>query len=417
MGEILPFKNNTKKDFKAMKSKCEETSKLTLEFLDDFLVPYTIERESISSVFGKQLEPFKKAITKMPDNWPLFLITQYTSFLLFKNNGLANKYINHSAVKQRNNDEKQFMKMQIEYPWRLSFYKIKALSEPMFFELTDIFTDEVFILYSPGIDDILEKQKYISLTFLLISFNGLCWQTYGPNAYFMGIQPFDIRFLAQLIDPGIKTIEEVPDVIAKDPVPFMMLFAGANFPLVIHDDHIITHCKTELKNYDLDITKLSDPAIINKRQKIYKITLPETEAFPHFSVCYYHSKKRHLFITSMTEWGYNHIISFLNKSENNLPVKPDFFTTSTMFTTLTLNNFPYQLDLSGPYEKTFSDQNKTSKKENSDLKILNAALADIIEAKNSGKRIRPEKIADKHGLEIDDVQKLIDTIDMEINNF
>jgi hypothetical protein len=97
--------------------------------------------------------------------------------------------------------------------------------------MKDAISGETFLLYSPGIFQTnTEAGDVIKFWFLLIGFNGECWQTFGPLVYFRGIQPFDLFFFAKQIKPEILFQSEIQDVIEANPIPFAMLFSGAELP-------------------------------------------------------------------------------------------------------------------------------------------------------------------------------------------
>lgn len=394
--------------YKKMKAKCLKTTELSNDFLDNFLIPYTIDRERLDLDFFREISQYKKVISQMPKSWPGFLMGQYASLQLFKENGLAEKYSNHAVMKERSSEELEFLQYQIQHPWKLSFYHVEKTTDQLFFELTDAFTKETYIVYSPGIQEICKSLKTVSMMFLLIAFNGECWQTYGPLSYYTGIQPFDVLYLARLIEPAVQNEKDVPEVIKKNPIPFMMLFIGGNIPLTMHKEHMMSHYKSELKKYDPHPEKLPGTALIEKKQNIYKITLPDSKDFPHFAVCYYHEKKRHLVITAMTDWGYNEMIELLKKSSHEPPLEPLIHATAGMVFVLN-KYFSFKVDISSPYDKTFAGPPPTDK-EKKLLDSLNAAAKDIMGDINSNAQIDVAGVAEKHNVDVETVKQLIENV-------
>ena len=56
-----------------------------------------------------------------------------------------------------------------------------------FFMMEDVFTEKQFLLFSPGVSNVLLSAKPM-LWFNLIGSNGTCWQSYGPVVYYNGFE-------------------------------------------------------------------------------------------------------------------------------------------------------------------------------------------------------------------------------------
>ncbi len=397
-----------------MLRQCEKSSELTAEFVDRFLVPYAVERENLDAEFLNAASRYRDVIRKMPEGWAGYSMTQYACLKLFKRGGLAAKYINHSALKTRSAEEIGFLRFQIDHPWCLSFFGVERLPKALFFELTDVFSGEVFTVYSKGIDSILQTSGSLSMLLLLIGFNGLCWQTYGTLAYFIGLQPFDIYYFATLLNGGVKHHEDVPAFIEDNPLHFMVLYYRAELPLVISRGHPVIHCKSEVKKIDLDPEKLVGEALVRKVQHIYKITLPGSEDFPHYGACYYHSQKRHLVVTAMTEWAYGKMAELLGENGISVPERPRIFATPVMMSLLK-NDLKMKIDYGNPYEKTFAGP-EPSDKEKAFLEKLNAVMRDVVEASNAKRPVDAAVLARRHGVEIETVNQLVESMENTLRN-
>lgn len=398
----------TKADFAAMKTACDASSVIVDAFLDRFLVAYAIQRERLDTLFAREIAPYRKAVKHLPEKWPFHGLPQYAAYRLFRFNGLAARYRSHAVMKTRNDEEMDFLASQVERPWVMSFFSVTQLSDPLFFEAVDVFTGGSHIIYSPGIGDILSKAGPVSMLFLLIGFNGRCWQTYGPMPYFQGIQAFDVLYLAKLVDPRVQRMEDIPAVIDAHPVPFMVLYVGANIPLVMHKEHLTVSCRSEVKNYDFDPGRFSSPAIIEHKQQVYRLTLPDSEGFPHYASCYYHEKKRHLIITALTEWGHGEMVRLLEECGHRVPVFMSVCATLGMLTILK-DYYPFKVNDEVPYAKIFA-QPPPSAENGKELAKINAAFAEVAEAFNAGGAIDARSLADRHGIDIETARQLIGVV-------
>src|SRR5690554_3023610 len=220
---------------------CDKTSRISDRFVDQFLLYLCAKEEGLDKKFARKLVKYKHLIEKMPEGWALWLTSQYIAFQLFRREGLAQKkYINHPKVLKRNAKEIDYLKIQAEHPWRFVFCSVSQFLRDSFYEMTDVITGEKFLLYSPTVAH-LEAQKSVSMYFLLIGFNGECWQTYGSVSYLKGLFPFDLLYFAQQLSSDPVSWDEIPMLIEEDPLPFMMLWIGAESPLVFHKKDLIVN--------------------------------------------------------------------------------------------------------------------------------------------------------------------------------
>ena len=215
------------------------TAEFQTRLVDQFLLYYVGEREGQAKRIAQNLSGFRHVTSQMPESWFRMLISQLLAHDLFRENGRINQIINHSDVQKRSIEEHEYLRFQIEHPWRFCFCSIEKYLLHDMYEMKDVITEEKFLLYSPGISETnTEAGVHLPLWFLLLEFNGECYQSYGPLAYFRGIQPFDLFFFARLIKPEILFQNEVQKVIELNPIPFSMLFRWAEIP--------VTYCRKDM---------------------------------------------------------------------------------------------------------------------------------------------------------------------------
>lgn len=107
-----------------------------------------------------------------------------------------------------------------------------------FFEMEDLLSGDTFLLYSPTVSK-YETMGQMSMYFTLRSFNGQCYQTYGPITYFRGVQIFDVLFFARQLDSTVETYDELGALMQKDPLPFMTLLMGSEYPAAVHEGSLL----------------------------------------------------------------------------------------------------------------------------------------------------------------------------------
>lgn len=104
-----------------------------------------------------------------------------------------------------------------------------------FYTMEDVFTGKRYLLFSPGVSNILVSFKPV-LWFNLLGFNGFCWQSFGPVVYYNGFEAGDIWFFATELNPDLEEPAEVPAQVESNPIPFMMLLSGSTYPLTFHKE-------------------------------------------------------------------------------------------------------------------------------------------------------------------------------------
>ena len=128
--------------------------------------------------------------------------------------------------------------------------------------MEDVFTGEHFLLYSKSIGQIL-REHGVSLWFNLIGFNGHCWQTYGPIGNFQSFDADDVFFYATELDRSITSEATLFNYLEKNPVPFMMLMTGANYPLIMNNGYEVVQVTGESPLKTLNISELKKNSLWN----------------------------------------------------------------------------------------------------------------------------------------------------------
>lgn len=394
------------RDYNRILSSCEESSTILETLFDDFLLYYCAEKERLDKKFANKLREYRSIIQKMPDRWSLWLTSQYIAHRFFCKNGLVRKYINHPEIKQRSPEEIAYLKFQIEHPWRFSFCSIEQNPAEHFFDMKDVLSGEKFLLYSPGLSQTRRQHGFVPLFFFLIGFNGKCWQTYGPQAYFKGLQPFDLLFFAKQLVPGLNSRHQILDLIEINPLPFMMLWVGGEFPPAFHKNDQVILNRSEYHTEDFNPDKFSKDFIIEKKHPVYMLSLKRWHDFPHFSKCFYNMKKNRLILTSMTCRGYSKLVETLNRSGLELPLEPENRVTMTM---ISIIKEVLRRDVGiNPYEKIFTK--KPSHTDPEKLAKINTFIESLMEALNSGRDYDIRELAKLSGIEYETAKQLTEQL-------
>ena len=389
-------------DFSNIRIRCKQSSEISNKFVDEYLLHFCADREDLEKIMARKLGPFRGVMQKMPEEWPFQIASQYIAYRLFRTNGFAQNYLKRELLKDRTAPELEWLRFQIDHPWRFSFFSIKEKPGRDFFVMTDELINEDILLYSPGITTILDQYGPMQMFLLLVGFNGECWQTYGNLAYFRSMQPFDLLYFARQMNYSADFLNSIPELIDKDPIPFLLLWRGGEIPLSVHGKDLIIFNKSEFHDADFVPDKYEDKFLISRKYPVYQLQLKRWSSHPHFAACYYHAKKKRLVFTAMTDRGYEKIIEALESSGYKVPHTPEFRATMAMiFTAKEILKTDMELV---PYEKTFSKP--VSPEQQEELNKINAFSRDFLEYYNEGKEYNLHALAVKAGID-DDVARQV----------
>jgi hypothetical protein len=399
-------------DYQKIHTLCENSSRISQSLVDEFLLYYVGENERLEEKILGQFSRFRNVIIKMPESWSRMLMSQLIAHRTFKKDGFGSKYIRHAAVQRRSQEELEYFQFQIDNPWRYSFCSIERYLLHDIYEMKDVISGEIFNLYSPGISrSNIEAGRELPLWFLLIGFNGECYQTYGPLAYFRGIQPFDLFFYAKQLRPEILFQNEVQDVIESNPIPFAMLFFGAEILVTYHKKDMVVFNKSEYHVKDLSVEKYEQDFLIEKKHPIYMLSLKRWHTFPHFAKCFYHAKKNLFITTAMTQRGYDSLIAALNKQGSDYPASPEITATPAM---LHIVKQVLNVDVEmTPYEKHFVK--KTSPGHQQELDKINVFLRSLTDRLNHKKDYDIAELAEKAGIDMENAERIAESLIKQIS--
>ena len=182
-------------DFKKIKLICEENSKISSKVVDEFLIYYAAGRNNLEQEMNKRFAAYKHIISKFPNELTNRLKAQYIAHKIFRQDGHIKSYLNHSALKNLPDKDRNYLVSQAEHSWRFSFSIIKNNPDENFYMMEDVFSNEEYLLYSPGITKTRESQSAL-LWSNLIAYNGTCYQSFGPIGAYKSFAPDDIFFFA-----------------------------------------------------------------------------------------------------------------------------------------------------------------------------------------------------------------------------
>ncbi len=394
-------------DYNKILNVCQENQKLSRVVVDEFLLYYAAERDKLDKEMDKRQARYRHITSRIQKEWERMIKAQYIAHRIFKAGGLISKYLNHSAIKQLPPEEINFLKQAAVYPWRFSFSIIKNNPAEDFYEMVDVFRDEGFLLYSPGISSTLKEKKPV-LWFNLIGFNGACWMSYGPISGYNSFEPDDIFFFATELRP--KTIfEDDEDVVAdveNNPVPYMMLFAGSNHPLSFTCNEQIVEVMAQYDEGAFDTRELKKVFRQEYNNDVFRLSLKGWDSHPHFATAFYDENEKLLTLYAMTEKGFVALVKAFNAYGYKLYDDPEVRINPSM-RMMAGEILKKDIQLH-PYEHLF--EKASSKEEDEQIKrineFINLALPDI----NAGKQPDIPFLAQKAGIDVKTAQDIMKSV-------
>jgi hypothetical protein len=400
-------------DFKELHTICQENSEMCRSLVEEFLVFYAARNENLDREMDERLSRYRHITREFKDGWINLLKMQYIVHRIFKRDGFIKRYLNHSALKNLDTQERGYLEHQAKHPWKFSFSIITGHPAAHFYTMEDEFTGDTFLLYSPGVTKIL-KEQYVTLWFNLIGYNGACWQSFGPIGAYQSFQPDDIFFFATELHPH-KWMESGEDIMADvegNPVPYMMLLSAAAYPLSFHKEDQILQVIAEY-DYDSFNTRGLDKYFkVEYAEGIYRITLKQWGGPPHFSAAYYDEKNKILFLSSMTDHGFSALVNRLNTYGYELSEEPDVRVNLSMV--ITAKKILKKNILLNEYESLFTtepseEDQKTLDKIN---RLMRMALQDI----NAGREPDIETMAEKAGIDVKTAREILGKVMKKVND-
>ena len=356
-------------DFKKIKLICEENSNISSKVIDEFLIYYAAGRNNLEQEMNQRFAVYKHIAGKFPNELTNRLKAQYIAHKVFRQDGSIKSFLNHSVLKNLPNKERKFLETQAQHYWKFSFSIMKSNPAENFYMMEDVFSGEKYLLYSPGMTKTLESQSVI-LWFNLIAYNGSCYQSFGPIGAYKSFQYNDIFFFATELNPDINEVEELLTNLEYNPIPYMMLIAGANTPMIYSKEDQIVNVIAEYDLDTIDTKSLTKGFKTEYNKGVYRISLKNWSEPPHFSQAYFDENKKIILLTSMTDRGFRALSEEINKYGFDFSFDPFLRVNLSML--ITAADILKRKIRLNEYENLFSK--KTSQAEKENLDKLNALL-------------------------------------------
>lgn len=398
-------------DFEKITDECERAREISASVIDNFLIYYAAAKNKLNTAFDLLVKPYTHIIREGPPGWSASLKSQFICHKIFKKGGLIHPYLNHSDIKVLKQEELDYLKKQSERPWRFSFSFITDHPWEDFYRMEDVFTDETYLLYSPGTKEIIQETHPV-LWLNLIGFNGYCWQSFGPINGYQSFDADDIFFFATELHPEIENEDMLINDIERNPIPYMMLLIGSRQPDIYNKKDRITFNVSECDYLPFQSEPMKGEFEITYEKGIGRMCPKRWSGFPHFARVYFDEKKSIILLIAMTDKGYFNLVDKLKLYGITAPELADIRVSFQMIS-VTEGILKKKIKLD-PYENIFEKPAPPDKKENLDK--INNAIQLMLPDLNAGRTPDFESIAGKTGEDTENLKAVFKHIQTSIQN-
>jgi hypothetical protein len=390
-------------DIHKLELRCLNDSRTLGSLLDDFLLRYSDERERLSRDVAYALRPYVRILEVMPEGWSGYLTAQLMAHTLFGEVALARKYRAHAALRQRSRVELDFFEYQLLHPWRWRFMRLIEEAGNHFYHMVDACSEELFIVRSSSLTTIIRERRRPSMMLMLTFNSGDCLQTYGPMMSFGGMLYSDILPLARMTDKRVRSIEDVPASLDRDPIPYIMFWHFGDIPIVVHGNDVLISHYYEVPDKEFSPEAHRKHFHIASVDNVYHLKLKRWNGHPHFSELYYDAKKGLLVAQSMTARGWHKLTEVL--ALGGIHFDDSNVLRLSMFGRRIAEEHFNKTYASAAYGQLFTP--KPSKAEQDDMEAMNHFLMIYMEDMNAGRVADIGRAAAEAGISLELARELV----------
>jgi hypothetical protein len=268
--------------------------------------------------------------------------------------------------------------------------------------MADIFRNETFLLYSPGVSATI-AEGHVMLWLNLIAYNGECWQSFGPIGAFRGFDNDDIFFFATEVNPDIEGEEDVVKEIENNSLPFMMLISNANAPMINSRGFDLVHLQATYDAENFPDDKAKSQFNIQWSDGVYWAKLKGWSELPHYAALYFSEPGGELQLSALTVEGFDNLVKATRKLRFDVDDEPMIRLHPSMHSTIELI-LKRKVELL-PYAGAFKDSNEG----NSDtMDRINTVLKWAMDDLNDDRNPDLRALAEKAGLVYEDVREVLE---------
>ncbi len=395
------------KDYTSIRQHCKRSRDINKKVIDDFLMNFAAHRDKTGSKMSYYYKKYSHIIKKLGEDFFSSVMAEYIVGNALRANGTIHKNLNHPEILSKDKKTIEYINFLSNHPWRYTFAHIVEKPEKEFFFIEDQFLGDELLVYSPGMEKYCNSGHQNSLYFMLIGYNGECWETFGAIIAMKSITAEDIYIFGTELSVKVDSDESLMELVYSDPMPFFMLALTMETPVTRTGDDILANFVAEEEINDINTEKLKKTFIVKWNKGVYQFTMKNMAGPPHFASAYFIERTNILYRYSMTEYGFRQMSNQLIKAGIDVDPEPDYSLTIAMLFVME-KILKKKFDINR-YEKDFTVTNP----ENSDDEMvdkLNKFMELLIPYINNG--ITPDivSLSKQCGINPEEGQSLYDHI-------
>lgn len=403
-------RDNMHNDFEKLAEHCQRHQRISKKVLDNFLMNYIGRKEGMDHKMNLYLQKYRHIIRKMPESFFPSAMGEYIMGKTMAPDGFIHKYMDKVELRSLDKPEREFLEFQASHPWRYCFAHIADHPAKNFFNLQDAFAGDDFLLYSPGTEAYWSGGRKNDLYFLLTGFNGFCHHTYGVIIPMQSFTPDDIYFYGTEVFPEVDSDVALLQSVYKDPIAYMMLASGMEFPITMSGENVLRHMVAVDEMEHFDTEKLKKHFSVQWNKNTYQISHETWSGHPHFAQAYYNEESGELTRYAMTEAGFRELTRGLVKS--GLPIGPEADYSVGLGMVVTMQEILKKKIILNEYEALFpeTDDDAMSEKE---LEPINRFMQLLLPCFNAKQQPDLQSLARQAGIEVETARSLYEQIKMK----
>jgi len=205
---------------------------------------------------------------------------------------------------------------------------------------------------------------------------------------------FYIFYFASELD-NIDSEEDLLESLGNNPIPYMILLSGANYPQTYHKKDQIIQAFSEYDLEDLDTKNLTARFISEYNNGVFKLSLKKWDTMPHFACAFFDENKKIILLNATTDRGFRALVKNLNEFGFDFDSEPSQRLNISMMTTA--SGILKKKLILNEYEHLFTTSTSPESQENIDK--INKFIGLILPDMNAGRNQDIEAFALQSGLD------------------
>lgn len=400
--------------------------------LEELALEYVKFDWHYNAIASQYLEESQEEESKFEERYALSQLTTFSMGTVFSNRKNIAKIL-YEDKWNITTQERKILELWLDYPLRWTVFRIRESQGEDVFTIYDAIEEEELVLYSPNLFEFQKIEESRRATYIaLLYFNGQGWQVEGFLHFYQALSLHDIIQYALLMGWKIDNPHSFTSFVQANFFDFFALDEIATTPLPGHRGEILSFCFGELKLKSFDPKQLLGTWEIEEKEDRYlkllytgvstkDITLANVSEDEYedygktqeefwdsedmrFCTLYFDKKTQKLSLQALTYSGYMLLYYLLKASFKGVGHKiqdPDWELSMPLAVLIHAQEYPPT-----PWQEWKELFDIEPAENDPFIDTVNAFLAEMITAYNSGQEFNLQKAAKRHGISPEDANDL-----------